>query len=69
MPKAADRDTKLAYVILDYIAHCTDKDIDMTSKRTVNSVAKIIREFDGRATVELKHLHPHSGFLRGIKGD
>ena len=68
MPKTADRDTKLAYKILDYVAHCEEKDIDMTNKRMVNAVAKLIREFDGRETIELKHIFPHSGYLRGVKG-
>ena len=67
MPKTADRNTKLAYAMLDYVAHCEDKDIDMTSKRTGNAVAKLIREFDGRETVELKYIHPHAGFLRGVR--
>ena len=68
MPKTADRNTKLAYKILDYIARCGEREVDLTSKRTVSSVAKIIEEFDGRETVELKHIRHHSGYLRGIKG-
>lgn len=67
MPRTTNKNVKLAYAILDYVAHCEDKDIDMTSKRTITAVAKIIREFDGRETVELKYIHPHVGFLRGIK--
>lgn len=67
MPKTADRDTKLAYKILNYIARCEEHDVDLTSKRTVSSVAKIIEEFDGRETVELKCIHPHVGFLRGVR--
>ena len=68
MPKTAVRSVKLAYAILDYIARCEERDVDITTKRTVNAVAKIIEEFDGRETVELKYIHPHVGFLRGIKG-
>ena len=68
MLKTADRNTKLSYKILDYIVHCDEKEIDLTSKRVVNAVAKIIDEFDGRETVELKHTTRHSGFLRGVKG-
>lgn len=67
MPKTADKNVKLAYAILDYIARCEERDVDLTSKRTVNSVAKIIEEFDGRETVELKYIHPHVGFLRGVR--
>ena len=67
MPKTADRNTKLSYKILDYIARCEERDVDLTSKRTVTAVAKIIEEFDGRGTVELKYTHPHIGFLRGVR--
>ena len=67
MPNTTDKAVKLAYIILDYVAHCGEKDIDMTNKRTVNAVAKLIREFDGRSTVELSYLHPHAGYLRGIR--
>ena len=67
MPKTADRNTKLAYKILDYIARCEERDVDLTSKRTVTAVAKIIEEFDGRETVDLKYIHPHNGYLRGVR--
>jgi len=67
MPKTADRNTKLSYKILDYIAHCEEKDIDLTSKKVVTAVAKIIEEFDGRETVELKYTNTHSGYLRGVR--
>ncbi len=68
MPKTADRNTKLAYAILDYIARCNERDVDITTKRTVTAIAKIIDGFDGRETVELKYTHNHSGYLRGVKG-
>ena len=67
MPKTVDRNTKLAYAILDYVAGCGERDVDLTTKRTVNAVAKIIEEFDGRETVELEYIHPHAGYLRGIR--
>ena len=66
MPNTADKNVKLAYKILDYIARCEKREVDLTSKRVVNAVAKIIDEFDGRETVELKHMSQNSGHLRGI---
>ena len=66
MPNTADKNAKLSYKILDYIARCEEREVDLTSKRVVNAVAKIIDEFDGRETVELKYTHLHSGYLRGI---
>jgi len=64
--KTADRNTKLAYKIIDYVARCEEREVDLTSKRVINAIAKIIDEFDGRETVELKYTSHHSGYLRGI---
>jgi len=67
MQKTADRNTKLAYKIIDYVVRCDEREVDLTSKRVINAIAKIIDEFDGRETVELEYTHPHAGYLRGIK--
>jgi len=68
MLKTADRNTKLAYKIIDYIVRCNEREIVLTDKIVVNAIARIIEEFDGRETVELKYTNIHSGFLRGVKG-
>jgi len=66
MLKTADRNTKLAYKIIDYIVRCNEREIVLTDKIVVNAIARIIEEFDGRETVELKYTNIHSGFLRGV---
>jgi len=67
MTEVANRNIKLAYKILDHIAHCEENGIDLTTKKVVTAVAKIIEGFDGRETMELKHTTIHSGYLRGVR--
>ena len=40
---------------------------EFTDIKHVKKIAKIIEDFDGRETVELRYSHPHSGYLRGIQ--
>ena len=59
-----DRNTKLAYKILNYINGEGKK---LTDDRRIADIKVIIEEFDGREAVEFDGYRNHNGYLRGIK--
>jgi len=64
MKDKSSKEIRLSYKILDYI---NGEGGEFTDIKHVKKIAKIIEDFDGRETVELRYSHPHSGYLRGIQ--
>jgi len=62
-----NKNTRLAYKILDYINGEISENKrwgPFTEIGDVSAISKIIEEFDGREAVSLKFTHPHVGYLR-----
>jgi len=72
MKDKGSKETRLAYKILDHVNQRLDAESTVEPMfcfdglDDVKAIARIIKNFDGRETVELYHTHPHKGYLRGV---